>query len=75
MPRRCPMPSEKPLERLRATFWSPTTPSTSSTRRAGIPDNWARQSRCWRALRPPCTALASSRAPTWRGALGSLRNG
>ncbi len=75
MPRRWPMPSEKPLERLRATFWRPTTPSTSSTRRAGMPDSWARHSRCWRALRPPCTALASRSAPTWRGALGSLRKG
>ena len=75
MPRRWPMPSEKPLERFLATSWRPTTPSTSSTRRAGMPDSWARQSRWLRACRPPCTALASSSAPTWRGALGSLRYG
>ena len=41
MPRRCPMPSEKPLERFAATSCSPTTPSTSSTRRAGMPESWA----------------------------------
>ena len=40
-----------------------------------MPDSWARHSRWLRALRPPCTALASSSAPTWRGALGSLRYG
>ncbi|KRC95336.1 hypothetical protein ASE41_05980 [Streptomyces sp. Root264] len=75
MPSRWPMPREKPLERLRATSWRPTTPSTSSTRRAGMPDSWARLSRWLRACRPPCTALASSRAPTWRAALGSRRYG
>ncbi len=75
IPSRCPMPSEKPLERFLATSWRPTTPSTSSTRRAGIPESWARHSRWLRAARPPCTAFASSRAPTWRAALGSLRYG
>ncbi|SCE18736.1 hypothetical protein GA0115243_108160 [Streptomyces sp. ScaeMP-e83] len=73
IPSRCPMPREKPLERRLATSWRPTTPSTSSTRRAGIPASWARESRWARAVRPPCTALASSSAPTWRGALGRLR--
>ncbi len=45
MPSRWPMPSEKPLERFLATSCRPTTPSTSSTRRAGMPDSWARHSR------------------------------
>ncbi|CAM5580761.1 hypothetical protein SFUMM280S_00651 [Streptomyces fumanus] len=75
MPSRWPMPSEKPLDRLPATSCRPTTPSTSSTRRAGMPDSWARLSRWLRAERPPCTALASSRAPTCRGAFGSCRYG
>lgn len=73
MPSRCPIPSEKPLERRLATSWSPTTPSTSSTRAEGIPPSCASDSRWFRALRPPCTALASSSAPTWRGAFGRLR--
>ncbi len=64
MPSRCPMPREKPFDRLRATSCRPTTPRTSSTRRAGMPDSWARLSRWLRADRPPCTALASSSAPT-----------
>ncbi|PSK52165.1 hypothetical protein B0E38_04863 [Streptomyces sp. 111WW2] len=75
MPSRWPMPREKPLERRLATSWRPTTPSTSSTRRAGMPDSWARLSRWLRAARPPCTALASRSAPTWRAAFGSLRYG
>ncbi len=75
MPSRCPMPRENPFERWRATSWSPTTPSTSSTRRGGMPESCARQSRWLRAERPPCTALASSRAPTWRGAFGTRRKG
>ncbi len=73
MPSRWPMPSEKPFERRFATSWRPTTPSTSSTRRAGMPDSCARLIRCARALRPPCLAFASSNAPTCRGAFGSCR--
>ena len=69
------MPSEKPFERRFATSWRPTTPSTSSTRRAGMPESWASESRWLRALRPPCTAFASSSAPTWRGAFGRRRKG
>ena len=36
MPRRCPMPSEKVPDRLVATVCSPTSSSTSSTRRRGM---------------------------------------
>lgn len=75
MPRRWPMPSEKPLARCRATSCRPTTPSTSSTRFSGIPESWAIDSRWVRARRPPWTALASSRAPTCRWAFGSSRKG
>ena len=45
MPRRCPMPSENPLDRFLATSVSPTSSSTSPTRRAGRLFVWARQSR------------------------------
>ncbi len=65
------MPSEKPPLRWCATSVRPTTESTSSTRCLGSPASWARQSRWLCALRPPWTALASSSAPTVRGALGS----
>jgi hypothetical protein len=53
----------------------PGLPSTSSTRRAGMSFAWARQSRWLRALRPPCTALASSSAPASRIGLASCRYG
>jgi hypothetical protein len=61
MPSRWLMPSEKPLDRLPAMSSSPTMPMTSSTRRRGMALVSASQSRCLYALRPPCTALASSR--------------
>ncbi len=44
--------------------WPGAPTASSSTRRAGMPDSWASESRWLRALRPPCTALASSSAPT-----------
>ncbi len=70
MPRRWPMPSEKPRARLRATGVRPTSPSASSTRRSGIRLLWASQSRWSRAVRPGWTALASSSAPMYlRGSL------
>jgi hypothetical protein len=71
MPRRWLMPSENRPARRRATASSPTSPSTSSTRRLWMPLLWARQSRWWYAVRPPCTARASSRAPTSRMGTGS----
>ena len=75
MPSRWLMPSENPLDRLPATSSSPTMPMTSSTRRRGMALVSARQSRCLYALRPPCTALASSSAPTSRIALYDSANG
>src|SRR5215467_12139088 len=68
------MPSENPLDRLPATSLRPTSARTSSTRRFGSLLAWARQSRWLYADRPPCTALASSSAPTSRiGAASSLK--
>ena len=64
MPSRWLMPREKLLDRFRPTSASPTMPRTSSTRLAGIRLVWAKHSRWLRALRPPCTARASSSAPT-----------
>ena len=45
MPRRWPMPREKPFDRFLATSLRPTRSSTSLTRRAGRLLVWARQSR------------------------------
>ena len=45
MPSRWPMPRENPFVRLRATSVSPTSSSTSLTRRLGRLFVWARQSR------------------------------
>ncbi len=45
MPRRWPIPSEKPRERFRATEARPTRSSTSPTRAAGMRLLWASQSR------------------------------
>ena len=73
MPSRWPMPSEKPFARRLATPSRPTMPSTSSTRLRGMPLLRARHSRWSRARRPPCSALASSRAPTSRMGAGRSR--
>src|SRR5689334_4402705 len=73
MPSRWLMPSERPFARRLATSSRPTVRSTSSTRPRGMPLLWARQSRWSRARRPPCTALASSRAPTSRMGAGRSR--
>jgi hypothetical protein len=75
MPSRWLMPSEKPLDRLPVTSSSPTMPMTSSTRLRGMSLVCARHSRWLYALRPPCTALASSSAPTSRIALYNPANG
>ena len=64
IPRRWPMPREKPLTRLLATALRPVNSSTSSTRRVGIPFESASCLRWARAVREPCRPLASSRAPT-----------
>src|SRR5579859_7533026 len=73
MPSRWLMPSEKPFARRLATSSRPTMRSTSSTRRRGMPLLWARHSRWSRARRPPCSALASRRAPTSRIGAGRSR--
>jgi hypothetical protein len=64
MPSRCPMPSENLPARLRATASRPVSAITSSTRRFGMPWVAAIARRWSRALRPVCTALASSSTPT-----------
>ncbi len=64
IPRRCPMPREKPPARRRAALSSPTRSSTSAARARPIPLLRARLSRWLYALRPPWKALASSIAPT-----------
>src|SRR5690625_2712005 len=70
IPRRCPMPREKPPTRLPATSASPVMSMTSRTRLRPMPCVAARERRWLVALRPACTALASSRAPASRsGAL------
>ncbi len=66
MPSRWPMPSEKPLDRFFATSLRPTSSSTSPIRRLGRLLVCATQSRWLYALRPPCTAFASSSAPISR---------
>ena len=64
MPRRWPMPRENPPTRFAATVARPVISITWSTRDdvmlcvAAIVRRWER------ALRPVCTALASSSAPT-----------
>src|SRR3984957_14179771 len=73
MPSRWLMPSEKPFTRRRATPSRPTRASTSSPRRRGMPLLWARHSRWSTARRPPCSALASRRAPTSRMGAGRSR--
>lgn len=65
-PRRCPIPSEKPPTRLRATESIPVRPITSSTRRAPIRCVAAMARRWSRALRPGWMDVASSSAPTSR---------
>src|SRR5690606_20268652 len=64
MPRRWPMPREKPPARFRATEPMPVMSMTSSTRDAWMPWVAAIARRWLRAERPVCTALASSRTPT-----------
>src|SRR5262249_39222286 len=64
MPRRCFMPNENGPARRPATSPSPTSPRTSSTRRRPIRLLCASDSRWWKALRPGCSACASSNAPT-----------
>lgn len=59
------MPSENPFAFFLATEVSPTVSSTSCTRLFSMPLLWARHSRWLNALRPPCIALASSRAPMY----------
>ncbi len=73
MPRRWPMPREKPLDFFFATALRPTVSSTSSTRLRGMRLLCARQSRLLYALRPPCIDLASSNAPMYfSGSCSSL---
>jgi hypothetical protein len=66
MPRRSPMPRENPPTRLVATAARPVILMISLTREALMLWVAAMVRRCERALRPACTALASSRAPTSR---------
>jgi hypothetical protein len=66
MPRRWPMPRENPATRFVATPARPVISMTSLTREALMLWVAAMVRRCERALRPGCTALASSRAPTSR---------
>ncbi len=66
MPSRWPIPSENVPDRLPATSVSPVIAITSSTRRREMPVVAASASRWSRALRPLCTAFASSSAPTSR---------
>ena len=61
------------IPRRPATLSRPTMRSTSSTRLRGMPLLWARHSRWSRARRPPCSALASRRAPTSRMGAGRSR--
>lgn len=60
------MPSEKPPTRLRATDSMPVMSMTSCTRCFGMPCVAASARRWLYALRPECTAFASSSAPTCR---------
>ena len=70
MPRRWPIPREKPLTRFLATSVNPVISRTSSTRLTGMPLETASCRRWARAEREPCRPLASSRAPTsHRGAV------
>nr|AWS27356.1 FunJ5 [Streptosporangium sp. KD35] len=64
MPSRCRIPSEKPPMRLCATSCSPTC--SSSVMILEEPMRWlrARQASWLNAVRPGCTAPASSSAPT-----------
>ena len=64
MPSRCFMPREKPRTRLPATLSKPVIPSASATRCLPMPLLLAMHHRWLWALRPPCTAFASSSAPT-----------
>lgn len=64
MPRRWPMPSEKPLIRLWATVFSPAGSRTCSTRPRGMPWVWASAMRWLKAVRPGWTERASRSAPT-----------
>lgn len=66
MPRRWPMPSEKPPARFLATWRRPTRSITSSTRERGMPWVAASASRWLKAERPVWIARASSIAPTSR---------
>ena len=73
IPSRWLIPSEKPFERFLATADSPTVSSTWPTRRRGMPLLCARHSRWLAALRPPCTAFASSSAPMYVSGFRSCR--
>ena len=64
-PSRCFIPRENLPTALRATLDSPTSSSTSSTRRAGSLLDAAMNRRWARADRFGCTQLASNREPTW----------
>ncbi len=72
MPSRWRMPREYVLTRRRATEASPASSSTSSTRRSGRRLLAASTRRWSRAVREPCAACASSRAPTWRSGSSSV---
>ena len=63
------MPSEKPLTRRFATASSPVSRSTSVIRGRPIPLLRATETRCIQAVRPPCSAVASSSEPTSRSGL------
>jgi len=73
MPRRWPMPSEKPI-RFRAMGSSPVISMTSFTRVLPMPWVAPIASRWLYALRPVCTAFASSSEPTSRSGHNAGRN-
>ena len=65
------MPSENPPARSSATRSSPTSPSTSSTREAGMSLSAAVARRWLRAVRPGCVQRASRTDPTVRAGWAS----
>lgn len=75
IPSRWPMPSENVPARRCAASSSPASSITSWTRRAGIRLLRARHRRWFSAVRPGCTALVSSSAPTVRSGSRSCRYG
>ena len=75
MPSRCPMPRLNFFGLPLATVDSPTSSSTSSTRRSDTPLGAASRRRWLRADRVGWNGLASSSAPTWRIGIRRERNG